>query len=134
MHLRIPGWLERPARILVNGKAARVAARPGRFATIRRRWRKGDRIDLTLPFSTRAVPVDDRNPDTVAVMRGPVMLVAVDVTGKLAASPESLSELRAVAGKGLEFDCRTADGVVRLRPFYRVKGESYSTYFERVGG
>jgi DUF1680 family protein len=131
VHLRIPGWLERPARILVNGKAVRVAARPGRFATIRRRWRNGDRIDLTLPFTTRVVPVDDRNPDTVAVMRGPVMLVAVDVTGRLAASTAALADIR---GAGSDFACRTASGVVRLRPFYRVKGESYTTYFARVGG
>ena len=130
VHLRIPGWLERPARILVNGKAVRVEARPGRFAVIRRRWRDGDRIELTLPFTTRVVPVDDRNPDTVAVMRGPVMLVAVDAPSKLAASSAALLDLR---GTHSEFECRTAGGVVRLRPFYRVRGEVYSTYFARGG-
>lgn len=132
VNLRIPGWLERPAQIAVNGKLVRVHAEPGRFASIKRRWRKGDRIDLTLPFHFRAVPVDDRNRDTVAVMRGPVMLVAVNPPEKLAASAQSLASLEAVEGKALEFNCRHNAGNVRLRPFYRVKREPYTTYFERA--
>jgi uncharacterized protein len=101
VHLRVPGWMQRPARITVNGKAAGVAAEPGTFATIRRSWRRGDCIELTLPFSLRSVAVDDRNPDTVALMRGLVMMVAVD-------SP------------------------VRMRPFYQVQREAYTTYTHRT--
>lgn len=134
VNLRVPGWLERPAQITVNGKPAGVKAEPGKFATIARTWRKGDRIDLTLPFSFRAVPVDDRNRNTVAVMRGPVMLVAVDPPEKLDASAVSLGRLDPVSGKPLEFDCRTASGAVRMRPFYQVQREPYTTYFQRTGG
>lgn len=35
------------------------------------------------------------------------------------------------AGQALEFDCQTAAGKVRMRPFYRVAGETYSAYFRR---
>jgi hypothetical protein len=133
VHLRVPGWLDRPAEITVNGKPAGVPAKPGEFAAVRRRWRKGDRIDLTMPFSFRAVPVDDRNRDTVAVMRGPVMLVAVDPPEKLEASASSLARMAAVSGKPLEFDCRTTSGGARLRPFYQVQREPYTTYFHRTG-
>jgi DUF1680 family protein len=78
LHLRIPGWLEKPARIAVNGRPARVEAKAGTFASVRRKWKTGDTVELTLPFSYRTVPIDSRNPDTVALMRGPVMLSAVE--------------------------------------------------------
>ena len=133
VNLRIPGWLERPAEIAVNGKRAGVKAERGKFASIARRWRKGDRIELTLPFPFRALAVDDRNRDTVAAMHGPVMLVAVDPPEKLEASAAALTRLEPVAGKPLEFDCRTAAGKVRMKPFYQVQREPYTTYFRRTG-
>jgi DUF1680 family protein len=132
VNLRVPGWLERPPQIAVNGKPAGVPAERGAFATIARRWRRNDRIDLTLPFAFRAAAVDEHNRDTVAVMRGPVMLVAVDPPAKLEASPASLVRMDEVYGSTLEFDCRATSGRVRMRPFYRVQREPYTTYVNRT--
>jgi DUF1680 family protein len=133
VRLRIPGWLEKPARIAVNGKAERVKADPGSFAVLKRRWRKGDTIELGLPFSSRTVAIEERAPDTVASMRGPVMLAAIDPPDELAASAAALTRMDPVAGRPLEFDCTTATGKVRMRPFYQVQREAYSTYFRRTG-
>ena len=130
LHLRIPGWLERPAHIEVNGKPVAAEARPGTFATIRRRWRPHDVVEATLPFSFRTIPIDDRNPGVVAVMRRPVLLTAVDPPAELAAPPSALARMAPVPGKPLEFECRTTAGPVRMRPFYRVERETYSTYFK----
>jgi len=132
LNLRIPEWLDRPAQLSLNGRALAAKAERGTFATIRRRWRKGDTVELTLPFSFRTVPIDDRNPDLVAVMRGPLMLTAVDPPERLEASAAALARMDPVAGKPLEFDCRTAAGSVRMRPFYQVQHETYSTYFRRT--
>jgi DUF1680 family protein len=131
--LRIPGWLDQPAQIAVNGKPARVKAERGTFATLTRRWRKGDTIELRLPFSFRAVAIEDSAPDTVAAMCGPVMITAIDPPEELAVSASALRAMQPVPGTPLEFDCRTAAGNVRMRPFYRVQGETYSTYFHRTG-
>jgi len=133
VRLRIPGWLAKPARIAVNGKAERVKAHRGSFAVLTRRWRKGDTIELELPFSSRTVAIEERAPDTVASMRGPVLLAAIDPPDELAASAAALARMDPVAGKPLEFDCTTAAGKVRMRPFYRVQREAYSTYFRRTG-
>ncbi|HTS63145.1 MAG TPA: beta-L-arabinofuranosidase domain-containing protein [Candidatus Acidoferrales bacterium] len=133
LHLRIPGWLDGAARLSVNGKTAPVKAERGTFATIRRRWRNGDTVELALPFSFRAVSIDEQNPDTVAVMRGPVMLTAIDPPERLEASAAALATMSPVAGNPLEFDCATAGRNVRLRPFYRVQRETYSTYIRRTG-
>lgn len=132
INLRIPGWLTRPAEIRINGKRAGVKMSPGKFATLSRRWRKGDRIDVTLPFSFRAVPVDDQHPDTVAVMYGPLMLTAVDPPERLSATASALTRMPPAPPGPLEFICRATGGDVRMRPFYRVQREPYTTYFERL--
>jgi uncharacterized protein len=130
--LRVPGWLERPARISVNGKAWEVEAGRGAFARISRKWKRGDTISLTLPFSFRTVAIDDQNPNVVAVMRGPVMMSVMDPPAELAATTAALSEMAPVAGRPLHFDCETQSGKVRLKPFYQVTNETYSTYFQRL--
>lgn len=122
LRLRIPAWLERDAEVRVNGK--RIPARRGTWAEIRRRWQGGDRIELTLPFSFRAAPIDQQHPGTYAVMRGPVMLAAVDPPERPARSAEGLRSMKTMRETPLEFDW---DGV-RLRPFYKVRREPYSTY------
>lgn len=132
LRCRIPRWLEAPAAITVNGRTAQVKADRGSFATIARRWRKGDTVELRFPFPFRAVPIEEQAPDTVAVMRGPLMLVAVDPPDALAASSSALTAMAPVAGRPSEFDCRAAAGAVRMRPFHQVRREPYTTYFRRV--
>jgi len=132
VNVRIPGWLDQPAQISINGRPANVKADRGTFATLQRRWQKHDTVELTLPFGFRAVGVDDRNPDTVAVMRGPVMLTAIDPPADLAATASAFAVMKPVPGKPLEFDCSTASGPVRLQPFYQVQRETYTTYFRRL--
>ena len=133
LHLRIPGWLDRPAQVSLNGKSLSVKTEPRTFAAIRRRWHKGDTVQLTLPFSFRAMPVDGQNPNVVAMLRGPVMLAAIHPPERLEADAAALVGMELVAGEALEFDCRTAAGKVRMRPFYQVQREPYSTYFRRTG-
>jgi DUF1680 family protein len=109
-----------------------VKAERGTFAALTRRWRKGDVIELRLPFSTRTVAIEERASGTVAAMRGPVMLTAIDPPDELAATGPALARMDPVPGKPLEFDCQTATGKVRMRPFYQVQRETYSTYFRRT--
>ena len=60
----------------VNGK--RQPARNRRpFHEIRREWRDGDRIELTLDRTLRLEAVDEKHPDLLAVMQGPLALFAV---------------------------------------------------------
>jgi DUF1680 family protein len=132
IHLRIPGWLDRPARIAVNGKPIQVRSQPGSFATLLRRWRKGDTIELELPFSLRTVAIEESAPNTVAAMRGPVMLAAIGSPRELVASRSALAQMEPIRGNPLEFDCRTEAGKVTVLPFYRVRYEPYSTYFRRT--
>jgi DUF1680 family protein len=114
VHLRIPRWLEGLPQIAVNGRSVR--AEHAGFAAVSRRWRRGDSIQVRLPFTTRLVPIEEREPDTVAVMHGPVMMTAIDPPESLSVTRRELNELKPV----LNF---------KMRPFYRVQRETYNTYF-----
>ncbi|HKD09124.1 MAG TPA: beta-L-arabinofuranosidase domain-containing protein [Bryobacteraceae bacterium] len=131
VRLRIPGWLEKPARLSINGRPSPSAAQPGTYAELRRVWRKGDRIELTLPFTVRSVPIDARHPDTVAIMHGPLMLAAMNPPENLSATSEALRRMTAAAAPS-EFDLVTDGGKVRLRSWYSVQREPYSVYFNRT--
>ena len=73
--LRIPGWAE-GAAIQVNGQPAGIPAKPGTYASVRRKWSPGDVIELDLPMNARLVeahPLVEQLRNQVAVMRGPIV-------------------------------------------------------------
>jgi DUF1680 family protein len=86
LSFRIPGWSER-ADLRVNGKAISTACKPGTYASISRKWRKGDVIELGLPMQAQLIesnPLVEENRNLVAVKRGPVVycLESKDFDGK----------------------------------------------------
>jgi DUF1680 family protein len=116
MHLRIPQWAQN-ASVKINDETRSVPA--GRFASFKRAWRDGDTIELTLPLANRTEPIDDQHPNLVALLRGPLLFVAVDQHLKIprAAIPEDPSQ-------------PIAAGEIKFIPFHRVRGdETYTTYF-----
>ncbi|NQT84369.1 glycoside hydrolase family 127 protein [bacterium] len=97
LKLRIPTWAREkfvpgdlysyvnkmPAkwRIKVNGRPVRAALEKG-FATIERRWHRGDKVELNLPMPVRFNVCDRRvlaNVGRVAVTRGPLVYCAEEV-------------------------------------------------------
>lgn len=75
LNLRIPAWTQ-DAAVHVNGKRFETAYRPASFAEVRRSWKPGDEIHLTLPMPARlmeAHPLVEEDRNQVAVMRGPVV-------------------------------------------------------------
>jgi hypothetical protein len=68
LHLRIPAWTADPV-ITVNG--ARIEGiQPGAYHHIDREWRKGDRVEITLPMPVRAVTGFN---GSVSIERGPLV-------------------------------------------------------------
>lgn len=75
IRLRIPGWAP-GATATVNGGATDELATPGTYLNIRREWRGGDTIALTLPMPARLIeahPLVEEARNQLAVMRGPVV-------------------------------------------------------------
>lgn len=131
--LRIPAWA-RGAAVSVNGVRGSIKAEPGAFAEIRRTWKNGDRIELELPFTTRLEAIDAQHPDTMALVNGPLVLMAIkraadDPAARmwkraelLAAAPASTPE------SGNAHDWTAAGGALTLRPFMDIHDEGYTTY------
>lgn len=74
--LRIPSWCETDARIEVNGESFGGTVSPGSYAEIRRDWKSGDTVRITLPMPVRRVeahPHMTENTGRVALMRGPLL-------------------------------------------------------------
>jgi len=72
LKLRVPGWSS-GVTARVNGASVDVAARAGQWLAIKREWRDGDRVELTIPLRFRRVPIDQWHPQRVAIARGPVV-------------------------------------------------------------
>lgn len=91
LRLRIPGWAgndvvptdlysfaSAPSKgyeVKVNGKKADVMNGNG-YATIKREWKKGDKVELNLPMEVRRVKANsnvEEDKGRVALQRGPVM-------------------------------------------------------------
>jgi DUF1680 family protein len=84
--LRIPGWCGAGARGAVNGEASTAALVPGASLELRRAWRPGDLVTLSLPMPVRALQAHPRLVDAagrVALTRGPLLfcLEGVDHAG-----------------------------------------------------
>ena len=73
--LRLPSWCERPA-LAVGGRPASADLTPGGYAVVRRVWRPGEVVELSLPMPVRRLASHPRvlaNAGRVALQRGPLI-------------------------------------------------------------
>jgi len=146
MLIRHPGWVSDPYDVKVNGKVVARTDKPGMFVSIERTWKRGDKVEFTLPMKVRTEAMPD-NPNRVALLYGPLVLAAdlgssrgpspripVLVTGDKPVS----SWLQLNRSDGLDkldgLDFRTV-GIARpselaFRPFYTIHHDRYATYFD----
>lgn len=114
LHLRIPGWLNQSfvpgdlyrftnakrttPQLYVNGKHQTVTTENG-FTAIKRKWQKGDKIELVLPMQIRFNSAIDQVKDNIgrrAISRGPILYCAesADNAGPLSGYYMDLSKLK----------------------------------------
>ncbi|HTD96456.1 MAG TPA: hypothetical protein VK627_05985, partial [Edaphobacter sp.] len=76
-------------------------------------------------------PIDDRHPETVALMRGPVQYVALNPTKELSRDrltlPSSLKPLSPQA-----FTENYEGRQIVFVPLHHIQNETYTTYFTRA--
>ncbi len=76
---RVPGWCDGGAAIDINGRRWEGRATPATYPDVRRVWRKGDLLRITLPMPVRRIethPFVAGNAGRVAVLRGPLLYCA----------------------------------------------------------
>lgn len=129
LNVRVPHWATKGFFVRINGRDMKVKAVPGSYLTISRRWKKGDTVELQMPFRFYLEPVMDQQ-NIASLFWGPVLLAAQE--------PEALTEWRKVTldandiSKSISGDPSklefTIDGVV-YKPFFDTYGR-HSVYLD----
>jgi DUF1680 family protein len=130
INLRIPAWAE-GASISVNGMTMSTSGAMGKFATVRRPWKNGDRIEMDLPMKLRLEAIDPQHPQTVALLCGPLVLFAITGNPPVVTAQQLLAAKR--TGKQL-WQVKTAGGILNLLPFTAIEDQQYSTYLTVQSG
>lgn len=127
VRLRIPAWAQQPGKetpaLFINGTPQPLRMSTG-FATIDRTWKDGDRLELSLPMPLRLQPIDSRHPETVALVRGPLVLFAQTENPRLTRS-QLLNVTQAPDGSW-------TSNSVRFAPFTDLNSHPYTTYVTTI--
>lgn len=130
LYVRIPAWATPNPVLMVNGKRVTRAVEPGTFASLRNTWKDGDRVELELPMPLRLEVVDENHPDVVALMQGPVVLMAVSES-QPTFDRNALLKAKATNNTTGDWSASSVDGKsITMRPFMTIDKESYSTYVQ----
>lgn len=127
LDIRKPAWCLGGATIELNGTALRVPSQDAGHINIDRIWRNGDSVRITFQRGLRLEPIDAQTQNRVALMFGPLLLVAI------ANQDVELKGDRSKPGRwikpvaGTESDFITNKGIL-FRPLYLIKDEHYTTY------
>lgn len=129
VNFRIPAWTDGPA-ISVNGRSWKDPIVPGTFAALHRQWKNGDRVTLDLPMRMRLEALDPANPNTVALLRGPLVLFPITKSPVKVTRQQLLNAKSVAAGR---WEVPAEGRPVTMLPFTAIEDEQYSTYL-RVAG
>ena len=140
LRLRYPGWAQ-SVSVSVNSGQQKVDAKPGSFIELKRTWKNGDRVELTIPMSLRLEAIPD-NPHRVAILYGPTVLAgdlgAEDQSGTLTpalvADGNEPSKWMKPVAEAQPVTFRTVSvgrpWDVTLYPFYRMHHKRYAVYWD----
>lgn len=74
--VRYPSWVAKGAlKVSVNGKLVKTQGEPSSYVSLNCVWKKGDKIEVTLPMHTTTEQLPDGS-NYVAVLHGPIVLAA----------------------------------------------------------
>jgi hypothetical protein len=129
VYLRVPAWASAHTRVSINGKKVQDEVVPGRFFALTRNWKSGDRVEFEVGMPLRLKEIDEQNPNTVALMRGPITLFGV---GEIPASLTRSQLLAAtqVSQASYDWTVRSGSGSLSFRPFTAVGDETYRLYHD----
>lgn len=156
LRVRTPSWAAGGLRFRLNGRPLDAASAPGGYAEIRRTWRAGDVLQVTVPLAVRTEAMPD-DPAKIAFLYGPLVLAGdlghvpegatvpyaadqsanfnrpvAEVPVLVPASRNLAATVRRVAGKELSFriDGAARPRAVTLRPFNEIFYDYYNVYWD----
>ncbi|PLB19235.1 MAG: DUF1680 domain containing protein [Flavobacteriaceae bacterium FS1-H7996/R] len=129
VNVRVPHWATQGFSVKINGKKEKVAATPGSYLKLSRKWKNGDTIELHMPFQFHLDPIMDQQ-NIASLFYGPILLAAQESEPrkdwrKVTLDAQDISKSIEGNPKTLEFNI---DGVV-FKPFYETYGR-HSVYLD----
>ncbi len=156
IYIRYPSWATNGVIVTVNGKLISIHQKQGSYITIDRKWKSGDKVQVTFPMSLRLVATND-NPDRAAIAYGPIILVGEagkegltkaiiydvssremlkykipsSINDKLNAKGKNVTDwIKPIEGQPLTFKTEgVSDKPFTLIPYYKVHDERYIMYW-----
>jgi DUF1680 family protein len=156
VRIRCPGWAGGPIALKVDGEDTGITGMPGTYVSVRRAWKKGDVLSLTVPMAVRIERLP-YSPQKVAFLYGPVVLAGDLGPGPDKAErnhardqrdnipvPSALVPILVLGSSPLEASLvRAADGSLvfttagldhprelTLRPFWEISYDRYTVYWD----
>ena len=129
MYLRIPGWAGPKTSVAVNSKRVAGSLEPGKFARVDRTWKNGDRIEIEFDIPTTLEAVDPQHPNLMAVVHGPLALFAVGQIPAAVRKQDLLAATQVTSGS-TDWQAKTPNGALTLRPFTAIHDEHYRLYLD----
>ena len=132
LRVRVPSWTAAAPLVRLNGAAIGdlPGAVPGGWVAIRRSWRTGDTLEVTLPMTLTFAPTPDQ-PAVQAVTYGPVVLSGVYPRDPGPALPSlDPASVHQTAAQPMSFAATAGGKPVTLIPVARVAHQYYSVYWQ----
>jgi len=157
IHVRIPGWTK-DAEIKINGHSLEAVADPGSYLAIKRAWKDGDTISVSLPMTLRQEPLLG-DESVTAALYGPLVLAAdlgagpadgpmkiihgrpttpgkelppPDALPKIAAGPDVKTDqwVQTDSKSDMRFSVAGEGKKYDVMPMYRIRDQKYSVYWQ----
>jgi DUF1680 family protein len=132
VYLRIPAWAGPKTTVAVNGKRVMSGPVGGMFACLDLVWKNGDRIEIEFDMPTVLEAVDPQHPDLLAPVHGPLALFSVGAIPAKIGKQELLAATQVASGS-TDWQAKTAEGNLTLRPFTAIQNEHYRLYLKVEG-
>jgi DUF1680 family protein len=131
LRLRIPAWAGPKTALTINGKRTGEELTPGRFASITRTWKNGDRIALEFDIPLVLESVDPQHPNLVALKHGSLALFAI-APPEAPIARSSLMSAHPLSTGSLDWETITDAGKLAFKPFQAIEAEQYRLYQEVI--
>ncbi len=134
LRVRVPKWVAGSPTVRLNGGLLRglPGAGPSGWIALRRRWRTGDLLEVTLPMELAVEPTPD-HPAVQALIYGPVVLSGVYGSDPGSLTPQlEMASIHRTAAQPMTFEAVADRKPVKMIPIARAAHEYYTTYWQMM--
>jgi uncharacterized protein len=127
LNVRMPAWIGPKTTVSINGKSVENEIAPGEFLALQRTWKDGDRVEIEFEMPLRLEGIAPENPDTIALMRGPLALFAMGENPPEATREQLLAATVSTQSSD-DWIVSSSQGLITLRPFMAIQNQPYRLY------